>query len=183
MPNVWFSVNTLFLISTLGETYECIREDKGFRFISEQVSHHPPVGACYAESPHFTFWQDARVKTKFWGKSMEFQPLGSVNLLLPKTGDLYTWNKVTTCVHNLFSGQRWVDQYGELRITNGRITCKLTFAKASNWSSKRHEVKMKMVSLNIIIHFNEYNSKWVKKFFSNTANLVCYLYSNLFIYG
>ncbi|CAH1139253.1 unnamed protein product [Phyllotreta striolata] len=124
----------------LGETYECIREDKGFRFISEQVSHHPPVSACYAESPNFTFWQDARVKTKFWGKSMEFQPLGCVNLLLPKTGDLYTWNKVTTCVHNLFSGQRWVDQYGELRISNGRITCKLTFAKASNWSSKRHEI-------------------------------------------
>ncbi|KAG5894685.1 hypothetical protein JTB14_034733 [Gonioctena quinquepunctata] len=124
----------------LGETYECIREDKGFRFVAEQVSHHPPIGACYAESPHFTFWQDARVKTKFWGKSMEFQPLGSVKVLLPKTGDLYSWNKVTTCVHNLFSGQRWVDQYGELRITNGRITCKLTFAKASYWSAKRHEV-------------------------------------------
>ncbi|CAG9837283.1 unnamed protein product [Diabrotica balteata] len=124
----------------LGETYECTREDKGFRFISEQVSHHPPVSACYAESPSFTFWQDARVKTKFWGKSMEFQPLGNVNVLLPKTGDLYTWNKVTTCVHNLFSGQRWVDQYGELRITNGRITCKLTFSKASYWSAKRHEI-------------------------------------------
>ena len=27
----------------LGETYECVREDKGFRYISEQVSHHPPV--------------------------------------------------------------------------------------------------------------------------------------------
>lgn len=124
----------------LGETYECIREDKGFRFISEQVSHHPPVSACYAESTSFTFWQDARVKTKFWGKSMEFQPLGTVNVLLPKTGDLYTWNKVTTCVHNLFSNQRWVDQYGELRITNGRITCKLTFNKASYWSAKRHEI-------------------------------------------
>ncbi|KAK9892006.1 hypothetical protein WA026_018194 [Henosepilachna vigintioctopunctata] len=71
---------------------------------------------------------------------MEFQPLGNIHVLLPKTGDLYTWNKVTTCVHNLFSGQRWVDQYGELNITNGRITCKLTFAKASYWSSKRHEV-------------------------------------------
>lgn len=23
----------------LGETYECIREDKGFRFVAEQVSH------------------------------------------------------------------------------------------------------------------------------------------------
>ncbi|KAJ8962778.1 hypothetical protein NQ318_001177 [Aromia moschata] len=124
----------------LGETYECTREDKGFRFLAEQVSHHPPIGACYAESNNFTFWQDARVKTKFWGKSMEFQPLGNVRVLLPKTGDLYTWNKVTTCVHNLFSGQRWVDQYGELRITNGRITCKLTFAKASYWSAKRHEV-------------------------------------------
>ncbi|CAH0551457.1 unnamed protein product [Brassicogethes aeneus] len=124
----------------LGETYECIREDKGFRFLAEQVSHHPPVSACYAESPNFTFWQDARVKTKFWGKSMEFQPLGSVHVLIPKTGDLYTWNKVTTCVHNLFSGQRWVDQYGELKISNGRIKCKLTFNKASYWSAKRHEV-------------------------------------------
>ncbi|CAG9821270.1 unnamed protein product [Phaedon cochleariae] len=124
----------------LGETFECTREDKGFRFIAEQVSHHPPISACHAESPNFTFWQDARVKTKFWGKSMEFQPLGQVHVLLPRTGDLYTWNKVTTCVHNLFSGQRWVDQYGELKITNGRITCKLTFSKASYWSAKRHEV-------------------------------------------
>lgn len=124
----------------LGETFECIREDKGFRFLAEQVSHHPPISSCHAESTNFTFWQDARVKTKFWGKSMELQPLGNVHLLLPKTGDLYTWNKVTTCVHNLFSGQRWVDQYGELNISNGRITCKLTFAKASYWSSKRHEV-------------------------------------------
>ncbi|XP_068895073.1 oxysterol-binding protein-related protein 6-like isoform X4 [Tenebrio molitor] len=124
----------------LGETYECTREDKGFKFLAEQVSHHPPISTCYAKSNNFTFWQDARVKTKFWGKSMEFQPLGSVHVLLPRTGDLYTWNKVTTCVHNLFSGQRWVDQYGELRITNGRITCKLTFSKASYWSAKRHEV-------------------------------------------
>ena len=124
----------------LGETYECIREDKGFRFLAEQVSHHPPISACHAESRNFTFWQEARIKTKFWGKSMEFQPMGQVHVLLPKTGDLYTWNKVTTCVHNLFSTQRWVDQYGELYITNGQISCKLTFAKASYWSSKRHEV-------------------------------------------
>ncbi|XP_066156879.1 oxysterol-binding protein-related protein 3-like [Euwallacea fornicatus] len=124
----------------LGETYECIREDRGFRFVAEQVSHHPPISACYAESPNFTFWQDARIKTKFWGKSMEFQPVGYVRVMLPKTGDVYTWNKVTTCVHNLFSNQRWVDQYGELKIDDGKVTCKLTFSKASYWSSKRHEV-------------------------------------------
>lgn len=39
------------------------------------------------------------------------------------------WNKVTTCVHNLLGGQRWVDQYGEMQIRNGGISCKLTFKK------------------------------------------------------
>lgn len=71
-----------------------------------------------------------------------------MHVLLPRTGDLYSWNKVTTCVHNLFSGQRWVDQYGELRITSGggsggaggKVSCSLTFVKASYWSAKRHEV-------------------------------------------
>ncbi|CAG5123391.1 unnamed protein product, partial [Candidula unifasciata] len=67
----------------LGETYECIREDKGWRFIAEQVSHHPPVSACHCESKNFKLWQDVRIKTKFWGKSMEIQPLGHVNLVLP----------------------------------------------------------------------------------------------------
>lgn len=141
----------------LGETYECVREDKGFRFIAEQVSHHPPVSVCYAESRNFLFWQDTRIKTKFWGKSMEFQPTGVVNLQLPRTGDVYQWNKVTTCVHNLFGGQRWVDQYGELRITsNSGISCKLTFVKASYWSAKRHEVYG---------HVYDENGKEVRKLF------------------
>lgn len=87
----------------LGETYECIREDKGFNFVAEQVgektvvelslsalqrttklffqvSHHPPISVCYAESKNFIFWQDVRIKTKFWGKSMEFQPAGKNRL-------------------------------------------------------------------------------------------------------
>uniref|UniRef100_A0ABM0GUL0 Oxysterol-binding protein n=1 Tax=Saccoglossus kowalevskii TaxID=10224 RepID=A0ABM0GUL0_SACKO len=124
----------------LGETYECIRDDKGFKFVSEQVSHHPPISACHCESDSFTFWQDIRIKTKFWGKSMEFLPIGTVNVIIPRYNDHYRWNKVTTCVHNILSGQRWVDQFGEMIIHNGPITCKLTFAKASYWSSKRYEV-------------------------------------------
>ncbi|XP_048484012.1 oxysterol-binding protein-related protein 3 [Plutella xylostella] len=127
----------------LGETYECKRDDRNFRFLAEQVSHHPPISACYAESPRWCLWQDARIKTKFWGKSMEFQPAGQVHLRLLGTGDHYSWNKVTTCVHNLFGGQRWVDQYGDMHITchNSDITCKLNFVKASSWSTTRHEVK------------------------------------------
>ena len=43
----------------------------------------------------------------------------------------YTWNKVTTCIHNLLGGQRWVDHYGETVIENqpSGIKCKLTYAK------------------------------------------------------
>ncbi|CAI9574095.1 unnamed protein product [Staurois parvus] len=54
----------------LGETYELIREDLGFRFISEQVSHHPPVSAFYAEglNKDFIFHGSIYPKLKFWGK-------------------------------------------------------------------------------------------------------------------
>ena len=38
----------------LGETYECDRtDDKGFRLITEQVSHHPPMLAQYVEQVTF----------------------------------------------------------------------------------------------------------------------------------
>ena len=61
---------------------------------------------------------------------------------ISRYGDHYRWNKVTTCVHNILGGQRWVDQFGEMTITNGSIVCKLTFPKASHYyqADKRHEV-------------------------------------------
>ncbi|XP_077304224.1 oxysterol-binding protein-related protein 6 isoform X3 [Lithobates pipiens] len=127
----------------LGETYECIREDKGFRFFSEQVSHHPPVSACHCESKNFVFWQDIRWKNKFWGKSMEILPFGTVNVILPKYGDCYVWNKVTTCIHNILSGRRWIEHYGEITIRNTKNSvsmCKMTFIKGNYWSSNVNEI-------------------------------------------
>ncbi|XP_033984731.1 oxysterol-binding protein-related protein 6 isoform X1 [Trematomus bernacchii] len=128
----------------LGESYECIREDKGFCFFSEQVSHHPPISACHCESKNFTFWQDVRWKNKFWGKSMEVLPIGTVNLMIPRFGDQYEWNKVTTCVHNILSGRRWIEHYGEITIRNTKSSaclCKLTFVKGNYWSSNVNEVQ------------------------------------------
>ncbi|XP_078621481.1 oxysterol-binding protein-related protein 6-like isoform X3 [Branchiostoma floridae x Branchiostoma japonicum] len=113
----------------LGETYECVREDKGFSFIAEQVSHHPPISACHCKGEKWVFWQDARLKTKFWGKSMEIIPIGTVNVSIPKYNDHYTWSKVTSCIHNIMTGQRWMDHYGEKIIKNKDITCKLMFHK------------------------------------------------------
>uniref|UniRef100_A0A672I276 Oxysterol-binding protein n=1 Tax=Salarias fasciatus TaxID=181472 RepID=A0A672I276_SALFA len=128
----------------LGESYECIREDKGFCFFSEQVSHHPPISACHCESKNFTFCQDVRWKNKFWGKSMEILPIGTVNLMIPRFGDHYEWNKVTTCVHNILSGRRWIEHYGEITIRNTKSSaclCKLTFVKGNYWSSNVNEVQ------------------------------------------
>ncbi|GAB5580962.1 oxysterol-binding protein-related protein 7 isoform X2 [Prionailurus iriomotensis] len=128
----------------LGETYECERPDRGFRFISEQVSHHPPISACHAESENFIFWQDMKWKNKFWGKSLEIVPVGTVNVSLPRFGDHFEWNKVTSCIHNILSGQRWIEHYGEVLIRNTQDSschCKITFCKAKYWSSNVHEVQ------------------------------------------
>ena len=49
-------------------------------------------------------------------------------------GDHYEWNKVTTCVHNILSGRRWIEHYGEITIRNTKSSaciCKLTFVKVS----------------------------------------------------
>uniref|UniRef100_A0A3B3YZX2 Oxysterol-binding protein n=1 Tax=Poecilia mexicana TaxID=48701 RepID=A0A3B3YZX2_9TELE len=128
----------------LGETYECDRPDKGFRFIAEQVSHHPPVSACHSDSKNFCFWQDVRWKNKFWGKSMEIVPMGTTHVTLPAFGDHYEWNKVTSCIHNIISGQRWIEHYGEMAIKNMNSNvcqCKVTFVKAKSWSSTVNEIE------------------------------------------
>ncbi|XP_061574321.1 oxysterol-binding protein-related protein 3 isoform X4 [Cololabis saira] len=128
----------------LGESYECDRSDKGFRFVAEQVSHHPPISACHAESKNFVFWQDVRCKNKFWGKSMEIVPVGSTHVTLPGFGDHYEWNKVTSCIHNILSGQLWIEHYGEVSIKNHSrdiCQCKINFVKAKYWNSSVNEVE------------------------------------------
>lgn len=40
----------------LGETFEYVRPDKGYRFFVEQVSHHPPIGAAWAEAPRWDYY-------------------------------------------------------------------------------------------------------------------------------
>uniref|UniRef100_A0A8C5GIE1 Oxysterol-binding protein n=1 Tax=Gouania willdenowi TaxID=441366 RepID=A0A8C5GIE1_GOUWI len=134
----------------LGETYENHREDRGFRYVSEQVSHHPPVSACHAESENFTFWQDQRWKNKFWGKSVEIISSGQVNVALPRYGDHYEWNKAVTCIHNVLSQQRWLEHYGEVVIKNTKsdvCTCKITFVKSRYWSSDNSKNEVQGVVL------------------------------------
>ncbi|KAJ8284575.1 hypothetical protein COCON_G00034250 [Conger conger] len=156
----------------LGETFECIREDRGFHYISEQVCHHPPISACHADADNFSFWQDQRWKNKFWGKSLEIMPTGMVNVTLPKFNDHYEWNKVVTCIHNVLSQQRYLEHYGEVIIRNLNstvCTCKITFAKSSYWGSDNHTNEVQGTVLDqagTVIH--QFGGLWHEGIFCDT---------------
>ncbi|TSK14726.1 Oxysterol-binding protein-related protein 6 [Bagarius yarrelli] len=157
----------------LGETFECVREDRGFRYISEQVCHHPPISACHAVSDNFCFWQDQRWKNKFWGKSLEIMPTGMVNVTLSRYGDHYEWNKVVTCIHNVLSQQRYLEHYGEVTIRNlnsSVCTCKITFVKSRYWGSdtNKNEVQGQVLdqSGNVVHRFGGF---WHEGIFCDTV--------------
>ena len=47
----------LFIIINLqSETFEYVSLDKNYRYMSEQVSHHPPISACWAESTSWHYY-------------------------------------------------------------------------------------------------------------------------------
>ena len=97
----------------MGETYELTREDLGFKVICEQVSHHPPITAFNVESTNpsrdWQFYGDINPKTKFWGKSIEIYPKGTLTLDLKRFNETYTWQSVTCCVHNIIVGKMWFE--------------------------------------------------------------------------
>uniref|UniRef100_A0A3P8S6C0 Oxysterol-binding protein n=1 Tax=Amphiprion percula TaxID=161767 RepID=A0A3P8S6C0_AMPPE len=129
----------------LGETYELIRDDLGFRWVSEQVSHHPPVSAFHAEGfkEDFVFHGSIYPKLKFWGKSIEAEPKGIITLELPKYNEAYTWTNPTCCVHNIIVGQLWIEQYGNVEVINHRTgeRCSMTFKPCGLFGKELHKVE------------------------------------------
>ena len=134
----------------LGETFEYCRPDKKYRFFVEQVSHHPPIGAAHAEAEKWDYWGESAVRSKFYGKSFDINPLGTWFLRLrPITGgeELYTWKKVTTSVIGIITGNPQVDNYGLMEIKNWNtgVACYLDF-KARGWrGANAYEVKGRVV--------------------------------------
>ncbi|XP_063155265.1 oxysterol-binding protein-related protein 1 isoform X2 [Candoia aspera] len=129
----------------LGETYELVREDLGFRLISEQVSHHPPISAFYAEGLNndFVFHGSIYPKLKFWGKSVEAEPKGIITLKLLEHNEAYTWTNPTCCVHNIIVGKLWIEQYGNMEITNHKSgeKCLLNFKPCGLFGKELHKVE------------------------------------------
>ncbi|KAI1420842.1 Oxysterol-binding protein-domain-containing protein [Xylaria sp. FL1777] len=124
----------------LGETFEYARPDKGYRFFIEQVSHHPPIGACYAEAAHWTYWGELKMDSRFMGKSFDIYQLGTYFLKLRPTAggkeELYSWNKPKSQVVGIITGNPVVDNYGLMEVKNwttGEV-CLLDF-KQRGWKA------------------------------------------------
>lgn len=122
----------------MGETFEYVSAEKGFRYVSEQVSHHPPISACHCESARYVMWAEVNVSSKFWGKSMELTPEGLTHLILKgadgRPDEHYSWKKVKTVVNNIVVGKLWIDHHGLMIINSHQsgVTCELDF-KATGW--------------------------------------------------
>ena len=155
----------------LGETYEYVRPDKGYRFFIEQVSHHPPIGAAYAESARWDYWGESAVRSKFYGKSFDINPLGTWFLRLrPSDGsppELYTWKKVTSSVVGIITGNPTVDNYGTMEIKNwttGEV-CVLEFKQRGWKASSAYQVFGKVVGVDGVTKWS-IGGRWNDKIYA-----------------
>lgn len=124
----------------LGETYEADYPDKGLRFFSEKVSHHPMTIACHCRGRGWVFWGDSTLKSKFWGRSIQVEPVGILTVEFDD-GEVFQWSKVTTTIYNLILGKVNCDHYGVMHIKGNRLSCKLKFKEQAIIERNPHQVQ------------------------------------------
>lgn len=102
----------------LGETFELVNNELEYKFLAEQVSHHPPISASYTFSPNFTFTSLNDGMPVFKGTHIEIKPTASVIIELKNSKDYYYHNRCNSSLHNLIFGDLYLDHHGEIKIIN-----------------------------------------------------------------
>lgn len=128
----------------LGETFEYVRDgEHGFKFIAEQVSHHPPIAATHAHNDKWEMWDEKRFSSKFGGNSLTMTPLGTFHLVLKSTDEHFTWDSVTCTVNNVIVGSMWVEHHGSSVIRNLKTGAEahITLEKSGWLSRSRYDAK------------------------------------------
>ncbi|MCJ1471490.1 hypothetical protein MMC13_000129 [Lambiella insularis] len=134
----------------LGETFELVREDLGFRFMAEKVSHRPMRMACQADSEKWSFTQAPLPKQKFWGKSAELITEGRIRVISHTTGDRFSWAPATCALRNLIAGEKYAEPVGNMTITNETTGEKatVTFKAKGMFSGRSEDVVVELVDRN-----------------------------------
>ncbi|KAH3918704.1 hypothetical protein HBI56_024810 [Parastagonospora nodorum] len=130
----------------LGETFELVREDKGFRFLAEKVIHRPVRMACQAEASEWTFIQSPMPVQKFWGKSAELNTDGRVRIFLHASGEHYSWVQATSYLRNIIAGEKYVEPTGSMTIvsetTGAKAVC--TFKAGGMFAGRSEDVSIQV---------------------------------------
>lgn len=98
------------------------------------------VVACHCEGRNWKFWADSNLKGKFWGRSIQLDPVGVLTLQFDD-GETFEWSKVTTSIYNIILGKIYCDHYGTMRIKgSANYSCKLKFKEQSIIERNPHQV-------------------------------------------
>lgn len=131
----------------LGETFELVREDKGFRLVSEKVSHKPPVFALFAESDKWSFGFTASPSQKFWGKTYEISTKGTMKLSIKSTGEVFTWSQPTSLLKNIIAGEKYTEPSLSITVkSSSGQRAVVEFAKGGMFSGRSEDLTIKAFS-------------------------------------
>lgn len=133
----------------LGETFELVREDLGFRFVAEKVSHHPVRMACQAESHTNGGWsytQSPQPTQKFWGKSVEVNNEGRARVVLHASNEHYSWSQATCFLRNVIAGEKYVEPVQTMTVQNETTGMRAvaTFKSGGMFSGRSEEVSVQL---------------------------------------
>lgn len=128
----------------LGETFELVREDMGFRMIVEKVCHRPPVFALHAESKDWTFSFSPAPAQKFWGKSFVVSTKGNSKLTFKKSNETFTWSQPESLIKNLFAGEKYSEPSSSITVKSSYgQRAVVEFAKGGMFSGRSEAVNIK----------------------------------------
>ena len=127
----------------LYETFEIehdLEDGTRVKGIAQQVSHHPPITAAYAESNSFSYSGVINPKIKFWGRSVDISHDGVCKIHLKRHNESYIFKAVPCSIHNIIVGKLWFEHNGSLDIkcSESNLQTNLTFKQAGWFSSDLH---------------------------------------------
>jgi hypothetical protein len=134
----------------LGETFELVREDLGFRFVAEKVSHHPVRTACQAESltnGGWCFTQSPQPVQKFWGKSVELNTEGRCRVVLHSSQERFSWHQATCFLRNVIAGEKYVEPVQTMTIQSesSHLRAIATFKAGGMFSGRSEDVSVQLL--------------------------------------
>ena len=151
----------------LGETFELVKEDMGYRFIAEKIHHKPQIFAVHCESKDWEVSFCLNPEQKFWGKSVELINKGVVTLTFKTTGEVYKWQQPTTLLKNIIAGDRYTEPANSISISSSiGLKSVIEFKKPSGGffsGSKSEEVLIKVFGEKGHAHDLFVNGKWTSE--------------------